>query len=472
MAYYKHVIDNYDQEGIIEGNVFRNLMGMLKTFDLHEIVDDFLGGFWGISRGLVLGIIFTGLFAVLWRLIPDLPLFAFEWLIGTMPIWLLPVAVVGGWKSWMWWARAHYLASQPPVLLEVKFPRDIVKSPRAMEAVLAQLWTDSGETTFFNRVYQGQVRPYFSLEIASLGGEVHFYVWTRKSWRTIVEAAFYGQYPEVELIEAEDYASKFQYDPENHECFCTDWRYEPKNDAYQLRTYIEFELDKDPKEEYKIDPLAQPLELLSSLQPGEQMWIQFVITMSRDQTRAGSWFKTTSRYVKLLSDEIENIRKLGAGDVDKEPWRRSVRIPQYRQTEQIKAIDRNMGKLPFNVGARGVYIAPPELFHASKYTGIRWIWRPIANPQWGNQMRPRRWHNPFDYPWQDLWDMRWISQARRFFDAYQRRAHFYTPWVLPHNMMSTEPIATMWHPPSTAITAPGLERIPATKAEPPPNLPK
>ena len=98
MAYYKHVIDNYDQEGIVEGNVFRTLMGMLKTFDLHEIVDDFLGGFWGISRGLVLGIIFTGLFTVLWRLIPDLPLFAFEWLIGTMPIWLLPTAIVGGWK--------------------------------------------------------------------------------------------------------------------------------------------------------------------------------------------------------------------------------------------------------------------------------------------------------------------------------------------------------------------------------------
>src|SRR3989344_2827224 len=366
--------------------------------------------------------------------------------------------------------------SQPPILLEVKLPRDIVKSPRAMEAVLAQMWTDSGETTFFNRVYQGQVRPWFSLEIASFGGDVHFYVWTRKSWRTIVEAAFYGQYPEIELIEAEDYASKFRYDPEEHECFCTDWRLEPRNDAYQLRTYIEFELDKDPKEEYKIDPLAQPLELLSSLKPTEQMWIQFNITMCRD-TRPSkkTWFKTESRFIGLISDEIENIRKqsVGADDEERaEVWRRGLRVPQFRQSEQVKAMDRNMGKLPFNVGARGVYIAPAEDFHASKYTGIRWIWRPIANPQWGNQMRPRRWHNPFDYPWQDLWDMRWYSQARRFFDAYRRRSHFYTPWVLPHNMMSTEPIATLWHPPSTAVKSPGLERISAKKAEPPPNLPK
>ncbi len=469
------MFQNYDQEQIAIADIFRGRIGDLLSFDFHTIVDDFLGSFWGISRGLVVSIVFTGLLGVLWRLIPDLPVFAFEWVFGTLPIWLPPVAIIGGWKAWIWWAQASYIASQPPVLLEVKFPRDLVKSPRAMEAVLAQMWTDSGETTFFNRVYQGQVRPWFSLEIASFGGEVHFYVWTRKGWRTIVEAAFYAQYPEIELIEAEDYASKFQYDPKKHECFCTDWRYEPRNDAYQLRTYIEFELDKDPKEEYKIDPLAQPLELLSSLKPTEQMWIQFNITMCRDMRPSKkTWFGTESRFVGLLTDEIDEIRKKTMGEIDDphDKWRSYVRIPQHRQTEQIKAIDRNMGKLPFNVGARGVYIAPPEDFHASKYTGIRWIWRPIANPQWGNQMRPRRWHNPFDYSWQDLWDMRWYSQARRFFDAYRRRSHFYTPWVLPHNMMSTEPIATMWHPPTTAITAPGLERISATKAEPPPNLPK
>lgn len=471
------MIHNYDQEQIASADVFRSIVVQsILSFDFHTLVDDFLGGFWGISRGLTIGIFFVGFMLILNRLIPDFPLFAFQWIFGTLPLWFPPVAIFGGWSAWTWYTRAHYLASQKSILLEVKFPRDIVKSPRAMEAVLAQMWTDSGETTFFNRVYQGQCRPYFSFEIASFGGDVHFYVWTRAGWKTIIEAAFYAQYPNVELVEVEDYASKFHYDPDEHEVFCTDWRYEPRNDAYQLRTYVEFELDKDPKEEYKVDPLAQPLELLSSLQPGEQMWIQFVITMNRDTRRKprGRWFETESRWVGLLDNEINEIRKKSLGDPNApgEEWRRYSRMPQHRQRLQIEAIDRNMGKLPFNVGSRGVYIASPELFHASKYTGIRWIWRPIANPQWGNQMRPRRWHNPFDYPWQDLWDMRWYSQARRFFDCYRRRSHFYTPWILPHNMMSTEPLATMWHPPSTAITAPGLERIPARKAEPPPNLPR
>lgn len=469
------MIHSYDQEDVVSTGFIRGLLGDLKSLDFHTIVDETIGNGWGVSRGLLLGVIFVGLLAVLNRMIVDLPLFAFEWIVGTLPIWLPVLAAFGAARSWIWWARSRYISKQKAILLEVKMSRDIIKSPRAMETVLAQFWTDSGETTFFNRVYQGQVRPYFSLEIASFGGEIHFYIWTRKAWRGVVESAMYAQYPEVELIEVEDYASKFHYDPDKHEVFCTDWRLEPRNDAYQIRTYIEYELDKDPKEEYKIDPLAQVLERMSVLKPSEQMWIQIIITMARDVAhKKGTWFGTENRYIKLLKSEVDKIRKETVGDPDDphDKWRSYVRITQHRQTEQIKLIDRNMGKLPFNVGSRGVYIAAPEDFNSGSTTGLRWIWRPMANPQWGNQMRPRRWHNPFDYPWQDLWDIRWKQHAKRFFDVYRRRSHFYTPWVFPHNMMSTEPLATLWHPPSTGVEAPGLERISAKKAEPPPNLPK
>ena len=68
---------NYDQENIIASDVFRGRLADLLSFNFHTIVDDFIGGFWGISRGLFLGILFTGLLGILWRLIPDLPLFAF-----------------------------------------------------------------------------------------------------------------------------------------------------------------------------------------------------------------------------------------------------------------------------------------------------------------------------------------------------------------------------------------------------------
>lgn len=469
------MIHEFDEENIAFGARFRGqfLSGFFTT-DLHHFTEEFIGDGWGISRCLFLSILFWGMMGVLAQMIPGLPLFAFEWLLGTAPIWLPVISLVVAWKVWIWYARGSYLSKRDTILLEVKMPREITRSPRAMENALSNLWIDSGVTTFLNTAWQGQVLPYFSFEIASFGGQIHFYIWCWRQWRPNVEAMMYAYYPEVELYEAEDYASKFRFDPEKHEAFPTDWRYEPRNDAYPIKTYVEFELDKDPKEEFKVDPLAQVLEAMSHLRPDEQMWVQIIITLSKDKRRVkgGPWWDTEDRWIGTLKDEITKIRKETVGDIDAEPWRRSARVPQQRYADLIKAMDRNMGKHPFNVGTRGVYISDANKFAAPGYTALRWLWRPVGNPQYMNQMRPRRWGNPFDYPWQDFRDIRWRLMQRRFFDTYRRRSHFYSPWIFPYNTMSTEVIATLWHPPSAAVGAPGLERIAATKAEPPSNLPK
>ena len=474
-------IGEHEQQGVVTSGEIRGIFAQFLSLNFHEIIDGHFGNQWAISRCLTLSIFFWGLFGVLWSMVPSLPLFAFGWALGTAPIWMPVAALILAWKVWVWYSHAGYIFTRDTVLLEVKMPRDVTRSPRAMENALSMLWTDSGETTFLNRIWQGQVRPYFSLEITSFGGQIHFYIWTWRNWRPNVEAMMYAYYPEVEMVEVEDYASKFRFDPDTQDCYPTDWRLEPRNDAYPIRTYIEFELDKDPKEEYRIDPLAEVLERMSILKPTEQMWIQIIVTQCRDTRRkkGGAWYETESRYTGLIKDEIDVLRRETVGhgadrDIPHNPeaWKSFARIPLYRYTEVVKAMDRNMGKHPFNVGMRGVYIADSKDFGAPGYTGIRWIWRPMGNPQYMNQLRPRRWGNPFDFPWQDFNSIRWNLMIRRFFDAYRRRSHFYSPWIMPHNMMSTEQIATIWHPPSAAIGAPGIARIPAKKAEPPANLPK
>lgn len=463
----------FDQEGIISSRDIRSLINSLTSFNLKTITTNVIGDYFGISRGLFLGVLFVGLLLILSRQIENLSLFTLEWLVGTSPLWVLPAVIVIAWKSWILYARSLYLSKQKPILLEVRFPRDIVKSPRAMEGALTYLWTASGEVTFFHRIWLGQVRPIFSLEMASFGGDVHFYVWSFEQNRSQVETALYGQYPEVEISEVEDYATRFRYDPDKHMCFGTDWRLEPNNDAYQIRTYIDYELDRDPKEEYKIDPLSQVIEVLGSLKPTEQMWVQLVITYNKDYRRVpGTWFATESRWVGLIRDEIDKIRFMESGGADASSWRRFARIPVPRVQEQLRSMDRNMGKLVFSVGMRGCYIADRQSFSGGRIGGIRWLWRPFNNPHWSNQLQPRRWHNIFDWPWQDLWHMRWNLVTRRFLDCYRRRSHFWAPWIIPHNMLSVEAIATLWHPPSRGISALGLERIGAKKAAPPSNLPK
>lgn len=457
-------------------------------FDLEEFIE--WSSDWGISRALILGSIYAGLYLLLAHYIPSLPLFTFNWLVGTAPVWLPIALLVGFWRVWVWYIQSLFLSGRKPVLLEVKMPREITKSPRAMEQVFTAFSLSSGETTFLHRGWKGQVRPFFSFEIASFGGQIHFYIWCWSNYKNTVEAAMYAQYPEVELIEVEDYATKFQFDPAVHSGFATDWRKESyevnasnfRINAYPIKTYVDFELEKDPKEEFKIDPLAQIIEFMGSIRPEEQIWAQIVI---RKCGKIGvlATYDEDTLWKDMVKKEVDRIRTLGAiiptsaleevleeshetYDTTRPPHPR----PSWRHQQLMQSMERNLGKYPFEVGMRGIYFTTGEM-RGPYYTGNRWLWRPFGNPNFQTHIRPRRWHNPYDYPWQDFHDFRWNLHMRRFFDAYRRRLFYHSPWVIPTNIFTNEELASIWHPPSSTIATPGIQRIPATKAAPPANLP-
>lgn len=451
-------------------------------------------GEWGVSRGFLLSIVFAGEYLVLSNLIPSLTLFTLSWLLATAPIWLPIGLVVGAWKAWIWYVQSLYLSGRHPILLEMTFPREITRSPRAMEIAFGSFSMSSGETTVFHRAWKGQVRPFFSFEIASFGGDVHFYVWCWKNYQDTVETAIYGAYPEVELHEVEDYAIKFQYDPKKHRAWGVEWPLQSqivkmddfRINAYQPRSYVDFELDKDPKEEFKIDPLFSVIEFMSSIKPNEQLWIQFVIRKAGKQLVLNPWGEKDDdeKWRVMIEKEVQRLRAVAAivptdalhqayedaGEdlaTSKQP---PMPRPSWRHQKIMEAMERHLGKYPFEVGARGIYWAEGAL-RGPIYTGFRWIWRPFGNPQYGTHLRPRRWHCDFDWPWQDFHGVRWINQTRRVLDAYRRRMFFHSPWIIPTNIFTNETLASLWHPPSRAISAPGLSRMPSTKSAPPANLP-
>lgn len=455
---------------------FESFLHLLVGFDFEEWIEWIAE--WGISRALFLTILFIAMLNILSMQIPNFFLFTFSWVVGTAPVWLPIALLVGTYHVWVWYARSSFIFGRQFVLLEMKIPREVTKSPRAMETALSSFWFMSNETTYLMRVIQGMVRPWFSLEIASFGGEIHFYVWVWKEYQKMTEANLYSQYPEIELHEVEDYAQKFVFDPDIHTCYCTDWRLEPfrKNiDAFPIKTYVDFELEENPKEEFKIDPLASVLEVMGSIKPEQQMWVQIVFTASY---RLGTLNRKNSEWQSMVEEEVQRIRLESAVLPEHLPLEHisAERLAQarpratWKQTQQLETMERNLGKWPFDVGARGIYISPTADFGRT-FWGLRWLWRPYANPQYMSQLRPRRWHNVFDYPWQDWHDVRWNQQTRRCIDAYKRRAFFYPPWATPVNMMTTEVLASIFHPPSSSVKVPGLGRISSTKSAPPPNLP-
>ena len=56
-----------------------------------------------------------------------------------------------------------------------------------MEAVLSGLHYAIGESTWWDKYILGKMRTWFSLERVSIGGEIHFYIWTRAFFKNNIE---------------------------------------------------------------------------------------------------------------------------------------------------------------------------------------------------------------------------------------------------------------------------------------------
>ena len=105
------------QQWGVGSHVFAGVIAEIIALDFRIFVEGTIGNLLGISRGMFLSAIFLGLLGALWSLIPNLPLFIFAWIVGTMPLWVLPAAVAGAWKAWVWYVQSNYLSKSEPILL-------------------------------------------------------------------------------------------------------------------------------------------------------------------------------------------------------------------------------------------------------------------------------------------------------------------------------------------------------------------
>jgi hypothetical protein len=292
-------------------------------------------------------------------------------------------------------------------------------------------------------------------------------VWCFEELKPLIELNLYAQYPEIEIEEVEDYATKFVYDPSKMDVFGNHMIY-LEDPVLPIRTYHDMELEEVHEPEHIVDPLAQVLETLSAMKNTEQGWIQILFQSMSEGGQAA--------FNKQAHHTIEKLRLEGAlfgpHTVLTETQQRIARArPTWLQTEQMHSIERQMNKRMFEVGIRICYIANFEDYRGSMRNALRWIFMPYYG-QWQNRLRPKRWHGDFDYDWQDFKGIRWRLTSRRLFDAWRRRSYFHWPYIFPALPMSTEAIASLWHSPLSGIATPGLERLHAKKAEPPHNLPR
>jgi hypothetical protein len=402
-------------------------------------------------------------------------IFVFTLLYQTAFVWLPVLLGIVLWDVWVTYRRTQFLAAKTYIVLEIKLPREIFKSPRAAEFFISSLYSTIGEGNWYEKYWKGSVRSWFSLELASIDGEIHFFIWTQKGDKSKIEANLYSQYPGIEVYEVPDYTLPVSYNPETTGMWATEFDLTEK-DYFPIKTYIDYGMDKDPKEEYKIDPMTPLIDFLGSLSRGQQVWIQIIARAHvKEDTDPKTGEKVDLKWKKGATGAIKDIITEAKGEKDKEgkliPG--TGRYLTDGETEKIKALERSVSKNGFDVGIRVVYIAPKDIFNMGNVGGIVGGIMHFNSPL--NGFKPARGaapkHSNIFLKWKDRPKKTIDAEKQHLLDAYKRRAYFFPPFKSPHMVLNTEELATLYHFPGGVSVTPAFSRIGSKKSDAPSNLP-
>lgn len=415
------------------------------------------------------------MFNYLGLLNPQIGLTTFKILLYFGYVFIPVVALVLLWDLYVDYIRAKFFAEQTNILLEIKLPRDVFKSPKAMEFFIAGLYQTVGEKNWFEKYWQGKVRPWFSLEFVSFEGSVHFFVWTRKGIKTMIETNLYSQYPGIEIFEVPDYTLVTSLDPNENVMWASEFEL-TKPDYFPIKTYIDYELDRNPDEEFKIDPLTPLIEFLGGLPRGNQVWIQIIVRAHKAETMDPATGKLIDlKWAKGAEKEIEKIMEGAKGEKDKEGKfvpgtnRRLTEI----ESDTIKALSRSVSKPGFDVGMRAIYLARKDVFNPSNIGGViggLTHFNSSLNgfkPTRGSEER----YGHFLLAWKKRSEEKRNIERLEMMDAYKRRAYFYRPHKRPPFVLNAEELATIFHFPGGVATTPTFTRVDSRKGEAPANIP-
>jgi hypothetical protein len=393
------------------------------------------------------------------------------------PLWLPFITFHLFFEHWLEYVRKKYDLDQGRVTLEIKIPQEVFKSPEAMELVFMQLNQLASPDNHLQTYIDGKHPPKFGFEIVSRGGDVRFYISTpKKKFKNMVETQLYAHYPGIEVHELDiDYAAEIPWDETRYQYFSIHMGLK-KADAYPIKTYIEYGLDKLPKEEEKIDPINSMIEMLGSIGPGEYVWMQILADGNREETfKEGSlhlkpdWKTDAKKEIKKI---IEEANKRVGIDAKKDKTARPTMMNlSDSEKETIKAIERSIGKNAFNVVIRSMYIAESEHFKPGERIGaIISSWK--AYDDVNRNSIGVRWRTDVNWPWwQDPSGAKRSGYKKKELNEYKRRTYTHHNDNDTPKVMTTEELSTIFHLPSRVTTTPSLGRIPSKRAEAPPNLP-
>lgn len=389
------------------------------------------------------------------------------------------------WINWeVWYKEIKW------TILEIIPPSEIEKPFRAMEDVFASLWGVYDSPNWRERWCEGELvrTPFwFSFEIASFEGKIHFYLRIPKDAQKFAESIIHAHYPEAEIFEVEDYTQKVPQDlpNQNFDLYGEDYIF-LRDFVYPIRTYKYFEV-RTPEMvggEKKIDPIYSLLEAMARLKKGEQFWFQIVCAPITDNdlpwvTRGREMADKIARRPSppKKSSIVKGVfRVLLKGKIPfEEKKEEGIFIPELVLTpgerEILAAVEEKISKQGFKTFIRGVYIYKKDAFfpphtRISRSYFLHFAAQNLNIIYFFNKTRTKV-HYLFR-------QRRLYGRKKAMFEKYIKRLPPAYPNMFGEGnlILNSEELATIFHfPTKAAILPPGVPRVLAKKGEPPPGIP-
>ena len=369
----------------------------------------------------------------------------FSWTITLLMQWYvwLPLVILLSFLTWRNYQQLNEFISSDNVLLILEIPKTNDKKELAAEQLFASLHgilRDKREL----KLSRG-AQEHLSFEVASVNGQIRFYVWTPRSLQSFVEGQIYAQYPTVQIHQAsEDYT---EHERDHSVTYATEMTL-TASEFLPIKTFQTFE----------VDPLAGITGTLAKLEStGEELWIQVLAKPVEDswQIEADHWIsRLREGSASILPSVGGSMRWLGG--LFAALWRppeeglaggKGPEISERNKT-RIAEAEKKATKLGYEVKIRLAYLGENQTNAKLRMQALVGTFKQFNSTNL-NGFKPIK-----------------AAYGKEFLEKYRRRAFFGDGFIL-----NIEELASVFHLPHTNVETPNIVWASAKTAEPPSKLP-
>jgi len=370
-------------------------------------------------------------------LISEILSFFLQWYV------ILPILGISAYFIWKNYQKSYTESLLDSDLLILEIPKANDKSELAAEQLFASLHGILRSKDELK--LSDNQQEHLSFEIASVNGQIRFYVWVPKTLRSFVEGQIYSQYPTVQIHKAEE-------DYVNHErnhslSYCAELTLS-EAEVLPIKTFQNFE----------VDPLAGITGTLAKLEStGEEIWVQILTRPIAD-----SWHKKSDLWISSIKRNSTKTTGVSGGflwfvrlfsalwqppEIGENTKSTTVDLSERDKT-RISEAEKKATKLGYEVKIRIMYLGQSTTIARQRMQAIVGTFKQYNSTNLNGFMIS---DNTFE---------------REAIEKYRSRLFGPKGFIL-----NIEELASVFHLPHTNVETPNIVWASSKTAEPPAKLP-